>query len=222
MSVNDHISESADRVDLAEGGSAAAPAMDDDVVPPGSINARADGGDSKLFDRSSAESNRWAVERDGQLLEAVNARFDRIEKALGATSHAVQHNHEHAMVILRDRAVAAESGVTQSLLRPIGRQIAALIDRVELEAVRKQAEPWSLLMSVVDELLDVLADFGVETIECAPGEEVDRARHRVVETLSERNGEGRELHIVERVRQGYEVGGHVLRPAEVVGEWVQG
>ena len=154
------------------------------------------------------------------LLAQMHGRFDRIESAISSESGIVARNYEQSLLVLRDRAVAAETGVSHSLLRPIARQMAALIDRVELEASRRQADPWSLTASLVDELLDILEDFGVETIECTPGTEVDKARHRVVRSNVRRSDQSDELRIVERIRQGYEVGGYVVRPAEVTAEWV--
>lgn len=154
------------------------------------------------------------------LLAQMHGRFDRIESAISSENGIVARNYEQSLIVLRDRAAAAETGVSHTLLRPIARQMAALIDRVELEASRRQADPWSLTASLVDELLDILEDFGVETIECTPGTEVDKARHRVVRSNAGRSDQSDELRIVERIRQGYEVGGYVVRPAEVTAEWV--
>ncbi|GAC50400.1 hypothetical protein GOACH_24_00210 [Gordonia aichiensis NBRC 108223] len=154
------------------------------------------------------------------LLAQMHGRFDRIESAISSENGTVARNYEQSLIVLRDRAVAAETGVSHTLLRPIARQMAALIDRVELEASRRQADPWSLTASLVDELLDILEDFGVETIECTPGTEVDKARHRVVRSSAGRSDQNDELRIVERIRQGYEIGGYVVRPAEVAAEWV--
>ncbi|WP_249937429.1 MULTISPECIES: nucleotide exchange factor GrpE [Gordonia] len=149
----------------------------------------------------------------------LHLRFDRMESAMATASGVVERNYEQSLIALRDRAAAAEVGMTQTLLRPIARQLAALIDRVELEQGRRQVDPWALSASVVDELHDILEDFGIETIECPPGSEVDKARHRVVTSRSPRGSSDDTLRIVERVRHGYELSGYVIRPAEVAAEW---
>lgn len=156
-----------------------------------------------------------------EALAEIHARFDRVEQTLTASTGTVERNYEQSLMALRDRAVAAESGVTQSLLRPLARQLASLIDRAELETSKQQADPWVLTASLIDELLDILEDFGVETIDCNAGMEVDKARHRVVKSTAERINQDDTLQVVERIRHGFELSGYVIRPAEVVAEWVQ-
>lgn len=152
-------------------------------------------------------------------LSELHLRFDQLEAAVKATSGTVERNYEQSLIALRDRALAAETGITQTVIRPIARQLASLIDRVELEQARRQADPWALTASLVDELLDVLEDLGVETIDCMPGMEVDKARHRVARTTAERASPDESLLVVARMRHGYEHSGYVLRPAEVAAEW---
>ena len=164
----------------------------------------------------SGERPRGDVDVD---LSEIHLRFDQLEAAVKAGSGIVERNYEQSLIALRDRAVAAETGITQAVIRPIARQVASLIDRVELEDARRQADPWALTASLVDELLDMLEDFGVEPIDCEPGTEVDKARHRVVKSVAKRVSSDESLLIVERMRRGYELSGYVIRPAEVAAEW---
>jgi molecular chaperone GrpE (heat shock protein) len=155
------------------------------------------------------------------LMQELHIRFDRIEESLNSNHGIVERNYEQSLIALRDRAEVAESGISRNLLQPLARRIAAAIDRAELELTKRQAEPWALVASMVDELHDVLDDFGVSTISPEPGMAVDRAQHRVVRSVSERVNSEDSLRVVECIRHGYTLSGsgYVIRPAEVIAVW---
>ena len=190
------------------------------VIPGDRVDVEPSPPDTSPVRPDEASEASFALQELADLVGQVHARLDRVENALQVNAGTVERNYEQSLTALRDRAVAAEIGISQNLLRPLTRRVASLIDRAELECVKRQADPWVLIATLVEELQETLEDFGVETISCEVGMQVDKARHRVARNSPERLRQDDSLRIVERIRHGYELSGYVLRPAEVVAEWV--
>ncbi|UQE76562.1 nucleotide exchange factor GrpE [Gordonia sp. PP30] len=156
-------------------------------------------------------------------VQQMDARFGAVHEALTATVTGLEQNLEQSLAELRAREAAARGEVSRDLLRPLAQRFAMLVDRIELAIDRREedpCDPWLLSQTAVDEALEILEEFGIDDIDAEPGSEVDRSRHRVVKMGNEKGEATDTSRIVERRRRGLMVDGYVVRPAEVVAEWV--
>ncbi|GAB3795561.1 nucleotide exchange factor GrpE [Micromonospora zhanjiangensis] len=107
----------------------------------------------------------------------------------------------------------ARSDLVGQFIAPLCRELLLVTDRVGT-AGRAGADPAALLVSVLDEISEVLARRGIRPI-ASIGEEFDPSLHDAVERVPVDSDadQGRILH--ER-RTGYLIDNRVLRPAQVV------
>lgn len=152
--------------------------------------------------------------------QGMHDQFSQVHASLQANFSNLERSYEESLSHLRTRAEEAETSVSSDLLRPLAQRFAMMIDRLELSIDREKDDPWLLTKTVVEETIDILEEFGIETIPCEPGTEVNRSQHRVVKMLNDRTTPDDAQRVVERRRHGMVIDGYVVRPAEVIAQWV--
>lgn len=108
---------------------------------------------------------------------------------------------------LKERSEIDDRVLQSRLLRPLALRIMGVIDRVD----SWDGEPDPLAASVAEELIDVLVEFGIETVTTEGM--VDPQIHRVAALQPDNAPRGSILSVRQR---GLTMDGRVLRPAEVV------
>lgn len=108
----------------------------------------------------------------------------------------------------------AQQGLVDQFIAPLVRELLLVLDRIDALRAGVSAESAELLMSVHDELVEVLSRRGLRLVDAA-GERFDPTRHeavgRVEVTEPDQVGQ-----IVEVRRPGYQLEDRLLRPAQVV------
>lgn len=176
-----------------------------------------------LVPAAEAEGESISTAAFTAFLQQMDDRFGSVHETLDATVTSLEQNLEKSLALLRTKEEESRLEVSRDLLRPLAQRFAMLVDRIELAIARRAedpCDPWLLSQTAVDEALEILDEFGIEDIDAEPGSEVDRAWHRVVKMANEKTDSTDSSRILERLRHGLVVDGHVVRPAEVVAEWV--
>ena len=137
--------------------------------------------------------------------EAVHARLDML---LDLFRRRLQDDRVKAKAIdeLASRLRAAEEGQFRQVLHPLVRRLALVVDRLDAYA---GTDP-DFVASVREEILDVLLDHGIRSIEV--GSEFDPATQEAVGTEVTAAAPG----TVRPVRRGLAHGDWVFRPAQVI------
>lgn len=108
---------------------------------------------------------------------------------------------------LKERSELDDRVIQSRLLRPLANRLVGIVDRI----YSWDGEPDPLAMSAGEEIMDVLEEFGVETIDISG--RVDPAVHRVVKQLPSDSPRGTILSVQ---RNGITLDGRVIRVADVV------
>src|SRR5262249_43573837 len=106
---------------------------------------------------------------------------------------------------LANQLRAAEEGHFRQVLHPLVRRLAFVVDRLDAYA---GIDP-DFVASVRDEILDVLLDHGIRSIEV--DSEFDPATQEAVGTEAAVEGPGARL-----IRRGFAHGDWIFRPAQVI------
>jgi molecular chaperone GrpE (heat shock protein) len=137
--------------------------------------------------------------------DAVRERLDML---LDLFRRRLQDDRVKAKAIdeLASQLRAAEEGHFRQVLHPLVRRLAFVVDRLDAYA---GTDP-QFVVSVREEILDVLLDHGIRSIDV--GSEFDPATQEAVGTEATAAGPG----TVRQVRRGFAHGDWVFRPAQVI------
>lgn len=108
---------------------------------------------------------------------------------------------------LKERSEIDDRILQTRLLRPLAMRVIGVVDRVDAW----DGEPDPLAASVAEELIDVLEEFGIETV--STDGMVDPLIHRVAAIHPDNSPRGTILSVRQR---GLTLDGRVIRPADVV------
>ncbi|MDG2422657.1 MAG: nucleotide exchange factor GrpE [Phycisphaerales bacterium] len=150
---------------------------------------------------------------EGEIGEAIRqlivdrdqAREDRL-RALAEVSN----NQRRAVENERRIELSARAAIVRGILPVLDQVNMALAQDLESVTTDQFAEGVRI---AGDELMKMLAEHGVESIEPSPGDEFDPMQH---EAMLKQAADGIEAdHIVQVMQSGYKMGERVLRPAKV-------
>lgn len=108
---------------------------------------------------------------------------------------------------LKERSEIDDRVIQSRLLRPLANRLVGIVDRIN----SWDGAPDPLAVSAGEEIMDILGEFGVETIDIAG--RVDPAVHRVVKQVPSDSPRGTILGVH---RYGISLDGRVIRAADVV------
>lgn len=154
-------------------------------------------------------------------------RFDRLEARVDESAEVAGENYRRSLLILRDRAEAAESALVRTLLRPLGLRLALTVDSIDRfltgcgDGVSSEsgARCVDFVRHLSDDLVDTLDEFGVEEIEAYSGTPIDRSVHRVIAAPDGPEKHDGNLVVERRERRGYRIGERVIREADVAARY---
>jgi molecular chaperone GrpE (heat shock protein) len=173
--------------------------------------AEAEPGDQRGEDQRSMDQRGEGQRGEGQRgEEAVHARLDML---LDLFRRRLQDDRAKAKAIdeLASQLRAAEEGHFRQVLHPLVRRLAFVVDRLDAYA---GTDP-DFVGSVREEILDVLLDHGIRSIDVGP--EFDPATQEAVGTEVTAAGvTAAGPGTVRPVRRGFAHGDWVFRPAQVI------
>ncbi len=172
-----------------------------------SIVSRVGAVDEELATVVQERVQRLREERDEarEQAEALEEEVEDLEDRLKRTQADFQNYKKRA----KKRQESIQERATEDLVErlvPVRDNLQRALDQDEDADIRGGVE------STLEELDRVLEEENVETIEPQPGDEVDPKRHEVLMRVESDQPAER---IAERYRAGYEMGGKVLREAQV-------
>ncbi len=139
------------------------------------------------------------------LVERDQAREDRL-RALAEVSN----NQRRAMQNETRIEITARAGIVRDVLPILDQINMALAQDLESVTTDQLADGVRI---AGDELMKMLKEQGVESIEPAPGDEFDPMQHEAM--LKQASEDVETDHIVQVMQAGYKMGDRVLRPAKV-------
>lgn len=144
----------------------------------------------------------WDEDRTGRIL----ARLDQLEELFRRRLLDDRAKVEF-VAELKERSELDDRVMQSRLLRPLANRLVAIVDRIN----SWDGEPDPLAASAGEEIMDVLEDFGVETIDTVG--QIDPSVHRVVKQVPHAAPRGTILDVH---RYGITLDGRVIRAADVV------